>query len=84
MDDNIKPEDIIYLGSASYPEFKNTIIWRYMDCFKFENLVSESKLYLCRLDLFEDFYEETVTKANQVSLSFRTKGIDMLFNMRVN
>ncbi|WP_035905213.1 hypothetical protein [Legionella longbeachae] len=72
----MKPEDIIYLGDAAYSEFKNTIIWRYMDCFKFESLLSESKLYLCRLDQFEDFDEGTLTKANQVSLSSRSNGID--------
>ncbi|EEZ93453.1 hypothetical protein [Legionella longbeachae] len=47
-----------------------------MDCFKFESLLSESKLYLCRLDQFEDFDEGTLTKANQVSLSSRSNGID--------
>lgn len=78
MKENIKNEDIIYLGSAAYPEFKDYTIWRYMDLYKFENLLSESKLYLRRLELFNDFHEGTLTEASQISISFRAKeGIDL-------
>ena len=36
------------------PEDQQTIIWRYMEFWKFKDLVTTQELYFCRADLFED------------------------------
>ncbi|MBN1639089.1 MAG: hypothetical protein JW866_08985 [Ignavibacteriales bacterium] len=40
----------------------DTIIWRYMDLWKFLDIIENNKLYLTRLDQFEDKYEGRIPK----------------------
>jgi hypothetical protein len=36
---------------------KDTIVWRYIDCTKFVDLITSKKLFFCRSDNFEDPFE---------------------------
>lgn len=51
----------IYNG-LSQPNNKEVKIWRYMDFTKFESLISSSKLYLSRSDIFEDTFEGSLPR----------------------
>ncbi len=51
--DRLLPED---------PEGEKTIIWRYMDDWKFMDLISQQRLYLCRGDKLQDRFEGTYSR----------------------
>ena len=46
------------------PDDKTLRLWRYMDFTKFVALISTQKLFFCRLDLFEDPFEGSYSRAN--------------------
>jgi hypothetical protein len=48
--------------SATLPEDKTLCVWRYMDFWKFENLINTRSLYLCRLDKLQDQFEGTYSR----------------------
>jgi hypothetical protein len=46
------------------PPSENIRLWRYMDFTKFVSLISSSKLFFCRSDLFSDPFEGSYSKVN--------------------
>jgi len=57
---------------------KNLIIWRYLDLWKFLDIIDNRKLYMSRADTFEDKFEGRipVTKANELKDGHPLKNID--------
>ena len=51
---------------AKLPEDTQTIVCRYMDKWKFESLLKQRSLYLCRGDKLQDRFEGTYSR-NQIS-----------------
>lgn len=61
MPDYVNVPRSVYPGCI-LPEDINTPAWRYMDLSKFESLIHERSLYLCRADRLEDRFEGTYSR----------------------
>ena len=48
--------------SCKLPEDLDTPVWRYMDMYKFQSLLVQRKLYLCRVDLLQERFEGTYSR----------------------
>ena len=48
--------------SCILPDNLDTLVWRYMDLDKFQSLLKEKVLYLCRADLLQDRFEGTYSR----------------------
>lgn len=48
--------------SCKLPEDIDTPVWRYMDMYKFQSLLEDKKLYLCRADLLQERFEGTYSR----------------------
>ena len=48
--------------SCNLPEDLDTPVWRYMDMDKFQSLLNEKALYLCRADRLEDRFEGSYSR----------------------
>ena len=48
--------------SCKLPENLDTPAWRYMDMDKFQSLLNEKALYLCRADRLQDWFEGTYSR----------------------
>lgn len=57
------------------PEKLDTPVWRYMDLEKFQSLLRERALYLCRADLLEDRFEGTYSRRQIVEMENRFRAI---------
>jgi hypothetical protein len=47
---------------ATLPADRQITVWRYMDRWKFEDLIKKEKLYLCRADRLQDKFEGTYSR----------------------
>lgn len=56
-------------------------LWRYMDFFKFQDLMESSSLYFSRPDRFEDPFEGRFSTGNQNSLSKSEAAFRQLYNI---
>lgn len=48
--------------SAKLPSDLDTVVWRYMNFWKFESLLEKNALYLCRADHLQDRFEGTYSR----------------------
>jgi hypothetical protein len=48
--------------SCKLPDDLDTPVWRYMDLSKFQSLLDQNALYLCRADLLQDRFEGTYSR----------------------
>lgn len=53
---------------AKLPADRNITVWRYMDKWKFEYLIKNQKLYLCRGDRLQDKFEGTYSRAQLLDM----------------
>ena len=56
-------------------------LWRYMDYFKFEDLLKTSSLYFARPDKFPDPYEGRLSPGNKISVSKSDMAFRNLYNI---
>ena len=49
-------------SACRLPDNLDNTVWRYMDCGKFQSLLRESALYLCRVDRLQDRFEGTYSR----------------------
>jgi hypothetical protein len=54
---------------AKLPADTNISVWRYMDKWKFDYLIKNQKLYLCRGDRLQDKFEGTYSRAQLVAMN---------------
>lgn len=64
----------------SLPEDTQAIIWRYMDDWKFNDMIKKHRLYLCRGDKLQDRFEGTYSRAQIVDQNrwLKEKGLASL------
>lgn len=55
--------------AARLPDDKQTVVWRYMDRWKFKKLIEEGKLYLCRADKLQDKFEGTYSRVQLLEMN---------------
>ena len=60
-DQYIHPKRDVH-SKCRLPDDRTACVWRYMDWWKFESLLSERSLYLCRADRLEDRFEGTYSR----------------------
>jgi hypothetical protein len=62
--------------SCILPENLDTPVWRYMDLDKFQSLLKEKALYLCRADRLQDRFEGTYSCRQIIGMQNWFKEID--------
>ena len=65
MDKSVKTtgrKDIPYRLLPEDPEGVKTVVWRYMDEWKFIDLIKQRRIYLCRGDNLQDQHEGTFSR----------------------
>ena len=55
--------------SCNLPRDLESAVWRYMDWWKFESLLVESALYLCRADRLQDRFEGTYSRQQLLEMN---------------
>lgn len=67
---------------AILPEDRQTTVWRYMDRWKFEDLITNQKLYLCRADRLQDRFEGTYSREQLLDMNqwLTAKGYENIIN----
>lgn len=61
---------------CSLPDNLDTPVWRYMDLDKFQSLLNENALYLCRADRLQDRFEGTYSRRQIIEMENWFKEID--------
>ena len=62
--------------SCILPENLDTPVWRYMDLDKFQSLLNEKALYLCRADRLQDRFEGTYSRHQIIEMEKWFKDVD--------
>jgi len=62
--------------SCTLPKNLDTPVWRYMDLDKFQSLLNEKALYLCRADRLQDRFEGTYSRRQIIEMENWFKKID--------
>ena len=62
--------------SCILPDNLDTPVWRYMDLDKFQSLLNEKALYLCRADRLQDRFEGTYSRRQIIEMEDWFKKID--------
>ena len=67
---------------AKLPEDRQTPVWRYMDRWKFEALITQQKLYLCRADKLQDRFEGNYSRDQLLDMNhwLTVKGYESIIN----
>jgi hypothetical protein len=55
--------------AATLPNDRELQVWRYMDRWKFEDLIARRQLFLCRADILQDRFEGTYSRAQLVGMN---------------
>jgi hypothetical protein len=70
--------------SCILPENLDTPVWRYMDLDKFQSLLNEKALYLCRADRLQDRFEGTYSRRQIIEMENWFKKIDEPYMIESN
>ncbi len=62
--------------SCKLPDDLDTPVWRYMDLDKFQSLLNEKAIYLCRADRLQDRFEGTYSRRQIKTMEDWFKKID--------
>ena len=62
--------------ACKLPDNLDASVWRYMDYWKFESLLRQSALYLCRADRLQDRFEGTYSRQQLIDMDnwLKSKG----------